>query len=87
MKSKGMKFRLYKRGYPENSDTWFSYDDAVKYEESFFNTAKDAQDAMIALCIASGTVDDPNYDTGRPLVLSEPEFIELMGSDEPFSWY
>lgn len=84
---KGSKFKLLKRGYPDNSDNWFGYDDAVKFEETLFPTLNEANQEMLRLCEVAGTDGDPNFITGRPLVLSESEFIELMGEDLPFSWY
>ncbi|MDK9790083.1 hypothetical protein [Vibrio sp. D431a] len=87
MMVKGRKFRLYKRGYPDNFELWFSFDKAAEFEGRHFPTHNEAHLEMIRLCEEAGTHDDPNFVSGRPLVVSEEEYVELMGEDTAFSWY
>lgn len=74
-------FNLVIHRKPKDASFWFDYEDAVDFEETEFDSVESANEAIIELCVLSGTDGEDNYNSHRPKAMPRESFLELYSEE------
>ena len=74
-------FKLVIHNPPKDASFWFDYKDAVGFEDTEFENVNAANEAIMALCLSSGTDEEDNYSSDKPRAIPESAFIDLYAEE------
>ncbi|WP_210499015.1 hypothetical protein [Vibrio crassostreae] len=80
-------YKLVLHNQPQDSEEWFDYEDAVEFEQTDFPSREQANEALIELCIESGTDIEENFEDDHPRAVLEDDYLELYGDESMIGLY